>query len=802
MKNNLSQQLKNKIEKIMEVNFGNDLKNGNKRQVYEAVMTATNEVLAEKRYEYSKKVKEQDAKQVYYMSMEFLVGTSLKNNLWNLEVEDDIKAFLAENGFDIEEFYEMEPDAGLGNGGLGRLASCYMDSMTTLSYPITGFSIRYEFGIFKQVIIDGWQNEFPDSWIDKAGYWLNPRADEEIEVHFFGNIKEHWTDKGLTTEHTDYVSVMAKPYDLFISGYNTDAVNTLRLWSAKSTSGFNMELFSKGEYVKSTENEAIASSISKVLYPADDKMEGKSLRLKQQYFFVSASLQQITKEHYKKYGTFDNFSEKAVIHINDTHPSLCVPELMRILMDDYGYVWDAAWDITANSLAYTNHTVMSEALEKWPIDLVKSHLPRIYSIIEEINRRFCQFIYTNHGELAASIDKMAIISDGMVKMANLCIAGSYSVNGVSKLHSEILKADTFHDFNIVYPDKFTNVTNGITHRRWLCQANPLLSQLLTEKIGSGFKKSLSDIEKFNDFYNDEEVLARLREIKKENKKRLAGYIAQKNGIEINCDSMFDVQVKRLHEYKRQLLNVLQIIDLYRKIKFQGFRPLPQTYIFAAKASAGYFMAKEIIRLICAVSDMIERDPDVRDYIKVVFIADYKVSLAEIIIPAADISEQISQAGKEASGTGNMKLMINGAVTLGTMDGANVEIYEAVGPENIFIFGLSTQEVNDLYHRGYRPADYYNANQSIRDVLEFIKSGGIGGKNFDSLYNYLMYSDPYMNLADFSSYCDAHRRVEGTYRDESKFTRMSLKNIANAGIFASDRSVTDYANHIWHVKPVK
>ncbi len=802
MKNKLSQKLKENIEKIMNVNFGTDLATGSKRQVYEAVMVATNEVLAEKRSAYKKKIKEQEAKQVYYMSMEFLVGTSLKNNLWNLGVEDDIKAYLKENGFDIEEFYEMEPDAGLGNGGLGRLASCYMDSMTTLSYPMTGFSIRYEFGIFKQVIIDGWQNEFPDSWIDKAGYWLNARPDEEIEVHFFGNVKEHWTDKGLTTEHTDYVTVLAKPYDLFISGYNTDAVNTLRLWCAKSTSGFNMELFSKGEYVKSTEEEALASSISKVLYPADDKIEGKSLRLKQQYFFVSASLQQITKEHYKKYGTFDNFADKAVIHINDTHPSLCVPELMRILMDDYGYLWDDAWEITSAALAYTNHTVMSEALEKWPIDLVRSHLPRIFTIIEEINRRFCHFIYTNHANLTGAIDKMAIISDGFVKMANLCIAGSYSVNGVSKLHSDILKADTFRDFNIVYPDKFTNVTNGITHRRWLCQANPLLSDLLTEKIGDGFKTNLANIEKFNDFHDDAEVLARLREIKKANKERLAKYVAQKNGMILNCDSMFDIQVKRLHEYKRQLLNVLQIIDLYRKIKFHGFRPQPQTYIFAAKASAGYFMAKEIIRLICAVSDMIERDPEVRDFIKVVFIADYKVSLAEIIIPAADISEQISQAGKEASGTGNMKLMINGAVTLGTLDGANVEIHEAVGDDNMFLFGLTTPEVNDLYHRGYRPQDYYNANQSIRDVLEFIKSGGIGGKNFDSIYNYLMFSDPYMNLADFASYCDAHRRAENAYADKDRFTKMSLANIANAGIFASDRSVTDYAVNIWHTKPVK
>ncbi len=801
MKNTLSQNLKTNIEKIMEVNFGTDLSAASKRQVYEALLVSTNRVLAEKRAAFNKKVKEEGAKQVYYMSMEFLVGTSLKNNLWNLGVEEDIKAWLKENDLDIEEFYEMEPDAGLGNGGLGRLASCYMDSMTTLGYPMTGFSLRYEFGIFKQVIIDGWQNEFPDSWIDKAGYWLNARPDEEVEVHFFGNVKEHWTDKGLTTEHTDYVTVLAHPYDLFISGYDTGAVNNLRLWCAKSTSGFNMDLFSKGEYVKSTEEEAIASSISKVLYPADDKYEGKSLRLKQQYFFVSASLQQITKKHYAKYGTFDNFKDKAVIHINDTHPSLCVPELMRILMDDYGYLWDDAWDITQSVLAYTNHTVMSEALEKWPIDLMRSHLPRIYTIIEEINRRFCGFIYEKHPELISSIDKMAIISEGHVKMANLSIVGSYSVNGVSKLHSDILKADTFHDFHLVYPEKFTNVTNGITHRRWLCQANPLLSDFLTETIGDGFKKSLSNIEKLNEFADNKEVLARLYDIKRKNKERLAKYVAQKNGMVLNCDSMFDVQVKRLHEYKRQLLNVLQIIDLYLKIKNEGFRPAPQTYIFAAKASAGYFMAKEIIRLICAVSEMIERDPDVRDLIKVVFVADYKVSLAEIIIPSADISEQISQAGKEASGTGNMKLMLNGAVTLGTLDGANVEIHEAVGDENIFLFGMTTPEVNALYTSGYRPQDFYNANPAIRNVLEFMKSGGIGGKNFDSIYNYLLSADPYMNLADFASYCDAKRRVENTYADREKFMKMSLKNIANAGVFASDRSVTDYAENIWHTKPV-
>ena len=798
--NQLSQNLKENIKKILEVNFGCDIVSANAKQVYEALLVATNMALAQKRATYTKKVREKEAKQVYYMSMEFLVGASLKNNLWNLGVEEEVSDFLGEHGFDIEDFYKSEPDAGLGNGGLGRLASCYMDSLTTLGYPATGFSIRYEFGIFKQVIIDGWQNEFPDSWIDKAGYWLNPRYDEEVEVHFFGNVHENWTDEGLKTEHKDYVSIVATPYDLFISGYDSEAVNSLRLWSAKSTSGFNMDLFSKGEYLKSTENEAIASSISKVLYPADDTYEGKSLRLKQQYFFVSASLQQITKEHYNKYKTFDNFSDKVIIHINDTHPSLCVPELMRILMDSYGYEWDKAWEITRKSLAYTNHTVMSEALEKWPVDLFRSHLPRIFTIVEEINKRFCENIYKNHSSLMPAINNMSIIEGGMVKMANLCIAGSYSVNGVSKLHSEILKTDTFRDFNQVYPQKFTNVTNGITHRRWLCQANPLLSELLCECIGDGFKKNLDEISKFNAFIDDKNVLSALSDIKHANKVRLAEYVSQKNGIKLDCEGMFDIQVKRLHEYKRQLLNALHIIDLYLRIKNEGLRPAPKSFIFGAKASSGYFMAKEIIRLICALSEMIERDPDVRDYIKVVFVADYKVSLAEIIIPSADISEQISVAGKEASGTGNMKLMINGAVTLGTMDGANVEIYESVGEENIFIFGMNAEEVAQLLHRGYNPKSYYESNPRIKRAVDFIRNG-ISGKNFDSIYNYLINSDPYMNLADFSSYCDIHERVNQAFSDKERFFKMSLKNIANAGLFSSDRSIKDYADAIWHIKPL-
>ena len=802
MSNITAKEFKDRINKYMEINFGSDLESGSKRQVYQAVLGATNLILAEKKFKYNKKVKEQEAKKVYYMSMEFLVGTSLRNNLWNLGIEEEISKMLKDHGYDIEELYEMEPDAGLGNGGLGRLASCYMDSLTSLSYPATGFSIKYDFGIFKQVIVDGWQMEFPDEWLDLGGHWLIPRHDEAVEVRFFGEINEQWTDKGLITEHINYVPITATPYDLLISGYDTEAVNTLRLWGANTKQGFDMDLFARGEHGKASEKEAIASSISKVLYPADDNYNGKSLRVKQQYFFVSASLQQITKKHYEKYNTFDNLSDKVVIHINDTHPSLCIPELMRILMDDYGYLWDRAWEIATKTLAYTNHTVMSEALEKWPVELIKSHLPRIFSIIEEINRRFCAMIFENHNEFSGSINQMSIISDGMVKMANLCMACCYSVNGVSKLHSQILKDDTFKEFHKVFPDKLTNVTNGIAHRRWLCQSNPKLTELLEKKIGSGFKKDLSQISKFNKFEDDKEVLEALRKIKYSNKKRLADYVEKTNGIILNCDSIFDVQVKRLHEYKRQLLNVLHIIYMYRKIKFEGLKPQPKTFIFAAKASKGYYMAKEIIRMICALSDMIEKDADVRDYIKVVFIADYRVSLAEIIIPAADISEQISQAGKEASGTGNMKLMINGAVTCGTMDGANVEIYESVGEDNIFIFGLSTPEVNELYRNGYNPRFYYDNDKDIRDVLEFIKSGGINGQNFDNIYNNLLNSDPFMCLADFRSYCNIHDRIDEVYKDKDAFSKMSLKNIANAGMFAADRSVTDYANNIWHTKPVE
>lgn len=802
MEKTKAKEFEEKIQKYMKINFGSDLASGNKRQIYQALIGAVNETLAEKRYKFKKAVIEAGAKQVYYMSMEFLIGTSLKNNLWNLKIENEISEMLKKYGIDINELYEKEPDAGLGNGGLGRLAACYMDSLTTLCYPATGFSIKYEFGIFKQVINDGWQVEFPDEWLENGGYWLIPRNDEAIEVKFYGNINEMWTENGLKTEHVNYIPVTAVPYDLHISGYNTNAVNTLRLWGAKSKNGFDMDLFAQGEYGRASEKEAVASSVSKVLYPADDNYNGKALRIKQQYFFVSASLQQITKTHFEKYKTFDNLPEKAVIHINDTHPSLCVPELMRILLDDYGYLWEKAWEICTKTLAYTNHTVMSEALEKWPKELIKTLLPRIYTIIEEINRRFCDMIFKEHNELAQYINQMQIITSETVKMANLCMACCYSVNGVSKLHSEILKSDTFFEFNKAFPDKISNVTNGIAHRRWLCQANPFLCNLLAEKIGTGFVENLSEIEKFNAYLNDGEVLAELKKIKQKNKKRLADYIAKTNGITLNTASVFDIQAKRLHEYKRQLLNALHIVYLYKKIRFEGLRPQPKTFIFAAKASKGYYMAKEIIRLICALSDMIEKDPLVREYIKVVFIANYKVSLAEIIIPAADISEQISQAGKEASGTGNMKFMINGAVTLGTMDGANVEIYEAVGSENIFIFGMNAEEVNNLKKGGYNPKGLYETDGDIKDVMDFIKSGGVGGKNFEAVCSMLINSDPFMCLADFKAYCNIHNKADEKYANGDEFTKMSLKNIANSGIFSADRSVKEYAENIWHIKPVK
>ncbi len=769
------------------------------RQMYEAVIEITREILQKKRAESVERADAKGAKKVYYMSMEFLVGRSLKNNLYNLGLEKDMEAAVKELGGDLERLYEMEPDAGLGNGGLGRLASCYLDALTGLDYPATGFSIRYEFGIFKQVIMDGWQIEFPDNWLELGGGWLVPRPDESEEVYFDGYVDEIWSDSGLKTVHKDYTRVLAMPYDLLISG-SGDTVNTLRIWGAKSLDNFDMSLFSRGEYLKSVESEAQSEAISKVLYPADDHDKGKRLRLRQQYFFVSASLKNIVKEHLSKNDSLDNLPDKAVIHINDTHPALSVPELMRILMDEHDYDWDKAWDITTRTVAYTNHTVMSEALEQWNCAMFESIMPRIYSIVKEINRRFCEQVYANHPEKRGVIDKIAIISQGNVKMANLCVASSFCVNGVSALHSDILKDDLFKDYNDIFPKKFTNVTNGIIHRRWLCQSNPLLTELLCDTIGDGFIKDASKLEDFLKYKDDSAVLERLEQIKKENKRRLAKYIADSSGIAVSSHSIFDVQAKRLHEYTRQLMCALHILYLYRKIKYEGMVIEPRTFIFGAKASAGYVMAKEIIRFICAIADTVNNDNSINGMLKVVFLADYRVSIAEILMPAAEVSEQISLAGKEASGTGNMKFMINGALTIGTLDGANVEINEQVGNDNMFLFGMTAPEVVNA-RQGYNPREIYNNDADLRAVIDMISSGAVGNKNFDSIVHYLLGSDPYMAMADFASYRDAQARVNECYKDKHSWNQKSLVNIAKAGIFAADRSVSEYANNIWNLKKV-
>ncbi len=784
--------------------FGCLLADATKQQVYKALCIIVKDILVDKNIEFTNKTKKNEDKQVYYMSMEFLVGTSLHNNLYNLKIEDKFKAALKDVNVDIEDIYEMEPDAGLGNGGLGRLASCYMDSLSSLGIPATGYSIRYEFGIFKQRIIDGWQMEFPDDWLNLGDVWLTARPDESITVKFGGRVDETFDDNGYHVNHVDYIPVLAVPYDMYISGYSSDAVNKLVLWSAKSPKSLDMAAFSRGDYAKALEENTKAEVISKILYPADDHMDGKILRIKQQYFFVSASLQTIVSKHFKKYSTLDNLADKVSVHINDTHPALCVPELMRILMDEYGYGWDDAWAICQKTLSYTNHTVMSEALERWSEHMFKEQLPRIYQIVVEINRRLLLQLHEIYPGDFAKIDYMAVVANGEVRMANLCLACCHTINGVSKLHSNILTESIFRDYYNIDKSKFTNVTNGIAYRRWLCQSNPELTSYLTKLIGPGFKKNSTELEKLLKFHGDKEVLENLAAIKRNNKVRLANYISKANGINVDPDSIFDIQIKRLHEYKRQLLNVLQILRMYNMIKENPNLDIPpRTFVFAAKASAGYFMAKQIIRLIVAVSNTINNDPIAREKIKVVFIEDYRVSLAEVIIPAADISEQISIAGKEASGTGNMKLMINGAVTIGTLDGANVEIFENVGEDNIFLFGLKAHEVDELWRKGYSPLDYTRSNPELQAVLDMLTSNVLGAR-FDDIAKSLLtngfgVADAYMALADFASYCEAQDRVSATYTDKTKFGNMSLTNIAKAGIFSSDRAINEYAENIWHCK---
>ncbi len=798
-------QVISKLEEALLLRYGCHMDSASPQQVYRALCFVVNDMLMVKNAEYRRSVTDHKGKQVYYMSMEFLVGTSLRNNLFNLGMEDLFTKALAKCGVDIHDLYEIEPDAGLGNGGLGRLAACYMDSATSMDMPVTGSSIRYEFGIFKQKIIDGWQMEFPDDWLNMGDVWLVPREDEAIEVKFGGDVHS-WDDNGkFRIAHLNYQSVMAIPNDMYISGYKSGAVNKLVLWSAKSPNSFDMSAFSRGDYAKALEGDTMAEVISKVLYPADDHIAGKRLRLRQQYLLVSASVQSILKSHLQTYRSLDNLADKVSIHINDTHPALCVPELMRLLVDEYDYSWEKAWDITCRTLSYTNHTVMSEALERWNEELFSQQLPRIYQIVCEINRRLLIELGKVYGNDQGKLDYMAVVANGEIRMANLCLAACHKINGVSKLHTEILKNSIFRDYYQVTPERFLNVTNGIAYRRWLGQANPQLRDLLCDLIGDGFMTDSTKLDKFMKYYDDPAVLKKLQEIKRANTARLSNLILKRNGINVDPDSLFDVQIKRLHEYKRQLLNVLQILHMYLDIKANPNAPFqPRTFVFAAKASAGYIMAKQIIQLIVAVSNLTNRDPDTRDKLKVVFMEDYNVSLAEVIIPAAEISEQISIAGKEASGTGNMKLMINGAVTLGTLDGANVEIHERVGDDNIVLFGLKADQVEDLWRTGYHPMDYVRDDPELKEVIDLLMSG-IGGMRFDDIVRSLLSgvngspADTYMNLADFHDYVRAQRDVAAIYADQRRFSNMSLVNISKAGFFSADRAVKEYAKNIWHLK---
>lgn len=803
-----SQDISRLIEGKLTRHFGREPGNATKHQLFRAACFVVRDILSEMWVKNSEAVCSQTEKQVIYLSMEFLPGTSLRNNLFNLGMEQQFHEALGELGGTLEELYKIEPDAGLGNGGLGRLASCYLDAISSQGMFGQGMSICYEYGIFKQKIQDASQVEQPDDWLDLGESWLITKEDESEEVRFGGKLSEVWDDKGrMKLIHSDYTKVIAIPRDLLISGYGSGVVNTLRLWQSTSPISIDMELFAKGEYLKAMEEKHQAEIISKILYPEDAHDEGKILRMKQQYFFISASMQTLTKRHLCTYRSLDRFYEKIAVHINDTHPTMAILELMRILMDDHEYEWDDAWGIVTKTVSYTNHTVMPEALEQWPEALFAGLLPRLHSILKEINRRQNEELYKAFPNNEMRRNEMAILLNGKIRMANLCVFASHTVNGVSALHSGIIRDKLFGGFSEMTPEKFTNVTNGIAYRRWLCQANPKLSGLIEELCGPGFKRDSSELEKLLAYKEDSGVLEQLAKIKKDNKLRLAETIKNNNGIIVNTDSIFDVQVKRLHEYKRQLLNLFHIIDLYQRIKENPNLELPpRTFIFGAKAAAGYYMAKQIIRLACKLSEQLEKDPATRDRIKVVFLENYSVSLSEMIMPAADLSEQISLAGTEASGTGNMKLMLNGAVTIGTMDGANVEIYGAVGRDNIFLFGMSVEEVEKLKREGlYSPWGYYQDNRSISEIIKFLSSG-IPGENFGDIINSLTTgyngeADHYYVIADFESYRNAQQEVSAAYGDRLRWGGMSLTNIAKAGIFSADRSVREYAENIWGIKSI-
>ena len=806
-------EFKKEVEDYLKVLFRKSINEADDQQKFQAVAYAVKDFIVDQWMATHRTYEEQDVKTVYYLSMEFLTGRALGNIIINLKGNQAIKDAIEELGMDLDVIEDQEPDAALGNGGLGRLAACFLDSLSTLGYPAYGGGIRYKYGMFKQVIENGYQLEKPDDWLKYGNPFEIKRPEYAVEVKFGGYVAIRKDECGRDKfVQENYKSVRAVPYDLPIVGYNNNVVNTLRIWDAEPIDTFNLDSFDKGDYQKAVEQENLARTICEVLYPNDNHMAGKELRLKQQYFFVSASIQRAVMKYMEKHDDIRKIHEKVVFQLNDTHPTVTVAELMRILMDEYNLSWDEAWDVTTKSCAYTNHTIMSEALEKWPLELFSRLLPRIYQIIEEINRRFVLQIQAAYPDDNSKVEKMAIIYDGQVKMAHLAIAAGFSVNGVAKLHTEILKHQELKDFYEMMPEKFNNKTNGITQRRFLLHGNPLLAQWITDKIGDDWITNLKHINELSVYADDELSQKEFMNIKYKNKVRLAKYIKEHNGIEVDPRSIFDVQVKRLHEYKRQLLNILHVMYLYNKLKQNpGMDFYPRTFIFGAKASAGYMRAKSIIKLINSVGDVINNDASINGKIKVVFIENYRVSNAEIIFAAADVSEQISTASKEASGTGNMKFMLNGALTLGTMDGANVEIVDEVGEENAFIFGLSSDEVIAYEHNGqYNPRDIYNSDADIRAVLTQLVDGTYSQGNFEEfrdIYNSLLDGqggrpDMYFILKDFRSYAEAQERVESAYKDEKKWARSAMLNTAKSGKFSSDRTIEEYAKEIWHLDKVK
>ena len=800
------EKFKKELESNVRMLFRRKLEEATPQQIYQAVAYSVKDDIIDNWIETHKAYEKQDKKMVYYMSMEFLMGRALGNNMINLLCYDDVRETLEELGLDLNLIEDQEPDAALGNGGLGRLAACFLDSLATLGYPAYGCGIRYRYGMFKQKIENGYQVEVPDNWLKYGNPFEIKRDEYAVEVKFGGYVDVEMHNGRQKFVQKGYQSVRAVPYDMPIVGYGNHIVNTLRIWDAEAINNFNLDSFDKGEYQKAVEQENLARTICEVLYPNDNHMAGKELRLKQQYFFISASVQRAIAKYKETHDDIRKFHEKVTFQLNDTHPTVAVAELMRILVDEEGLEWDEAWEITRKTCAYTNHTIMAEALEKWPIELFSRLLPRVYQIVEEINRRFVIEIQNKYPGDQEKIRKMAILYDGQVRMAHLAIAGSYSVNGVARLHTDILKKRELKDFYEMMPEKFNNKTNGIPQRRFLLHGNPLLASWVTDKIGDDWITNLDHLKHLKVYVDDEKCQQEFMNIKYQNKVRLAKYIKEHNGIDVDPRSIFDCQVKRLHEYKRQLMNILHVMYLYNEIKAHPDMDIvPRTFIFGAKAAAGYYTAKLTIKLINAVADKINNDPSINGKIKVVFIEDYRVSNAELIFAAADVSEQISTASKEASGTGNMKFMLNGALTLGTMDGANVEIVEEVGKENAFIFGLSADQVMEYEKNGnYNPRDVYNNNQDVRQVLTQLVNGFYSPENpelFRALYDALLEKDTYFTLLDFDSYKEAHNRIDAAYRDEEHWARTAMLQTASAGKFSSDRTIEEYAKEMWHLEKV-